>query len=446
VPAADAVPSTADRLAHLYRRGGFGATADQITSAAASGYDAAVSALVEGLSAADTGADAITAPTLSQPPPPLQRRSMSTADRHALSAQIHHEFADLALWWVSRMLTTTNPLKEKLTFLLHGHFPTAISKVRFPIYMYGQNQIFRTQGGGDFATLTQAVAADPAMLIWLDANSNKASNPNENFARELMERFSMGIGTYAQADVRAGAYCFTGWRVDPRTGTFSVNAAQHSPTSQTFLGTSGVSTGQEVIDIVTHSQASSRFVPSRFWSYLAYPVTANDPVVAHLAPAYAANRNVGQLLSAIFRHPEFSSSKARTGLIKQPVEYLIGTLRALGVTPTALAARSKELLAVLTGLGQVPFDPPSVGGWPQNDYWLSSSAALARWTFAHGLSQVADISTVADASRVERVDAAASLLAVSRWSTTTAKALQRASGDPRMVVTLALVSPEYVSN
>ena len=345
------------------------------------------------------------------------------------------------------MLATSNPLKEKLTFLLHGHFPTAISKVRFPVYMYDQNQLFRSQGSGDFDTLTQAAAQDPAMLLWLDANSNKASNPNENFARELMERFTMGIGTYTQADVRAASFCFTGWRLDPRTGSFDIASRQHSTAPQTFLGVSGVDAGQQVIDLATHSDASSHFVPSRFWSYLAYPVTPGDPVVADLAPGYAADRNLGHLLTAIFQHPRFTQAPSLQGLVKQPTEYVVGTLRALGVTPTELAARRPaELVGVFANLGQVLFDPPSVGGWPQNSYWLSTSAALARWKFAHQVARTTDISTVADASPGDRVDAAAEMLTVSSWSATTASALQRAASDPPTLVTLALVSPEYVSN
>ena len=442
-----AVEATAtDRVAHLFRRAGFGALPDQLSAATAAGYDATVANLVSGLTAADPGADAVAAPTLSAPVPATERRAMDVAARRALSAQLHHEFIDLTTWWVGRMLATSNPLKEKLTFLLHGHFPTAISKVRYPAYMYGQNQLFRTQGSGDFDALTQAVATDPAMLIWLDANSNKAADPNENFARELMERFTMGIGTYTQADVRAGAYCFTGWRLDPRNGTFSIAARQHSTAPQDFLGVDGVNTGQQVIDLVTHSHASSLFVPSRFWSYLAYPVSPGDPVVADLAPGYAADRNIGNLLTAILQHPQFTQPQALQGLVKQPTEYIVGCLRALGVTPVELTRSPTELLRDFEGMGQVLFDPPSVGGWPQNSYWLSASAALARWEFAHGLARRADISPVSDASPADRVDAAAALLTVPRWGAATAGALQRSAADPPTLVTLALVSPEFVSN
>ena len=433
-------------VAHLFRRAGFGAVPDQLAAASTAGYDATVSSLVSGLTAPDPGADAVPTPVFSIPVPAAQRRAMDLAARHALSAQLHHEFVELTTWWLGRMMATSNPLKEKLTFLLHGQFPTGISKVRYPAYMYGQNQLFRAQGSGDFDTLTQAVAADPAMLLWLDANSNKESDPNENFARELMERFTMGIGNYTQDDVRAAAYCFTGWRVDPKTGTFSIASRQHSTTPQTFLGVNGVNSGQQVIDLVTHSHASSLFVPSRLWSFLAYPVMPSDPVVADLAPAYSADRNIGNLLTAIFQHPQFTESGSLQGLVKQPTEYVVGSLRALGVTPTDLAQTPAALVQALSGMGQVPFDPPSVGGWPQNSYWLSASAALARWEFAHGLTRKADISLVVDASPTDRVDAAAALLAIPRWGPATSGALQRAANDPPTLVTLALVSPEFVAN
>ncbi len=439
-------PTTSELVAHLYRRAGFGAVPNQLAAAAGAGFDATVSVLVDGLGAPDPGADAVPAPTLSTPPPPSQRRAMGVTARRALSEQLHHEFVGVSTWWLSRMLATTNPLLEKLTLLVHGHFPTAISKVRFPLYMYGQNQLFRSHGSGDFGALTQAVASDPAMLIWLDANSNKASNPNENFARELMERFTMGIGTYTQSDVRAAAYCFTGWKLDPRTGTYAFDAAQHATTPQTFLGSTGVTTGRQVIDIVTHSDASSRFVPSRFWSYLAYPVAPDDPVVSDLAPGYAADRNVAKLLAAIFRHPRFIERASLQGLVKQPAEYVVGALRALGVTAADLQAKPGLLLQTFAGLGQVLFDPPSVGGWPQNLYWLSTAAALTRWNFAHHLARRGDISLVADAAPAARVDAAAGMLSLSGWSSQTAAALRRAATNPPTLVTLALVSPEYVSN
>ena len=269
-------------------------------------------------------------------------------------------------------------------------------------------------------------------------------DPNENFARELMERFTMGIGTYTESDVHAAAVCFTGWTLDRKTGSMVIRPLRHDSTPQTFLGVTGLNSGQQVIDIVTHSDASAEYVPAALWSHLAYPVTTTDSVVADLSPSYATDRNVANLLRAIFTHPEFVSDTARTGLIKQPTEYVVGTLRVLGITPAEISGG--RVLPTMAGLGQVLFDPPSVGGWSQNEYWLSTAAALARWQFAHRLAQVADISAVADEAPPARVEAAASLLGLAGWSSATATTLGKAANDPPTLMTLALVSPEYVSN
>jgi uncharacterized protein (DUF1800 family) len=284
------------------------------------------------------------------------------------------------------------------------------------------------------------------MLIWLDAASDKKENPNENFARELLERFTMGIGTYSELDVRAAAFCFTGWRFDRATGSFVVDQHQHSTTPQTFLGIPGITTGQQVIDIASHSSASARYVPAAFWSHLAYPVTTSDPVVAELSIAYAGDHNVAKLLAAIFTHPKFTSAQAATGLVKQPVEYLVGALRALQVPPSAVMSSQLPVYDVLADLGQIPFDPPSVGGWSQNEYWLSTAAALARWRFASRLARVADISPVSDVPPSSRLDAAAALLGITGWTAPSAATLREARANPEELMTLAMVSPEYVTN
>jgi uncharacterized protein (DUF1800 family) len=260
-----------------------------------------------------------------------------------------------------------------------------------------------------------------------------------------MERFTMGIGTYTQADVRAAAYCFTGWRFSRRTGQFVISPLEHSDTPQDFLGQTGINAGSQVIDLVTHSAASSRFIPSSFWSLLAAPTTPSSQVVSDLAPAYAADRNIANLFQAIVTHPDFLSTTTGDGLIKQPVEYVVGTLRALGVTASAATTAVRPLVTVLAEMGQVPFDPPSVGGWGQNTYWLSTAAALVRWKFADKVAREGDISLVADSAPPARLEATGQLLSVPSWSPTTASVLRRAP-DPATMVALALVAPEYVSN
>jgi uncharacterized protein (DUF1800 family) len=436
--------SVPGQVALLFRRAGFGASSSEIEAASAKGYSSTVEQLVGALSGPDPGADAVAAPTLTPYPSDPAQLTTASAAKKVLERTLAIEHVALTNWWLERMVATSNPLREKLTFLLHGHFPTGISKVKFPIYMYAQNQIFRTMGPGTFDVLTQAVAADPAMLIWLDADLDKAADPNENFARELMERFTMGLGTYSEADVRAGATCFSGWQLDRTTASLVINPRQHSTVAQTFLGVSPVSTGQQIIEMVTHSSASASYVPAAFWSHLAYPVTPSDPVVRDLAPGYNADHSIANLLSAIFTHPDFVSSASSSGLIKQPTEYVVGAMRTLGISATQFTRLGVQ--PTLGALGQVLFDPPSVGGWSQNEYWLSTAAAMARWEFAHQLGTAADLSTIADEAPSSRVDATASLLGLSGWSTTTASALRQAEGNPQTLLTLALVSPEYVNN
>jgi len=440
--------ATAD-VALLYRRAGFGASAAELRTATAAGYQATVTSWVDGLASEDPGAAALAPPELT--PFPADYASIGgpgSPGRRQLQASLRREFPTLVQWWVARMTAATNPLTEKLPLLLHDQFPTAVSKVQFPSLMLGQNMVFRRAGPGSFGALTLAVAQDPAMLIWLDANTDHRAHPNENFARELFERFTLGIGNYTQADVTAAAACFTGWRFAPATGGFLFDPLDHDPTPQTLLGQSGVNTGEQVIAIATSSPASARWVVSRMWSFLAYPVAPDDPVVAELAPAYQADLDMSGLLRSILLHPQFTSPTTAAGLVKQPLEWVAGVLKALGVPPPAVADGTIPVTAALAGLGQIPFDPPSVGGWPQNEGWLSTAATLVRWEAAARLvrSPLVDPSVVADASTGDRPDAAATLLSVPSWSSNTATALAQVADDPAAVIALALVSPEYVRN
>jgi uncharacterized protein (DUF1800 family) len=373
------------------------------------------------------------------------RRAGDTATARDVERQLAVERRALIGGWLARMVASTRPVREKLTFLLHGHFPTALSKVRYPDLMARQIDLLRAQGAGSFADLTQAVATDPAMLLWLDAASDVAADPNENFARELMERFTMGIGTYREADVRAAAYCFTGWRIDLAQGGFVFDPALHSSVIQRVLG-APVSTGQEVVALVASTPASHRFVPAALWSHLAYPVAPSDHVVDALSAAYAPSLSMTDLLRAVFEDPAFVSTTAATGLVKQPVEWLVGALRSFGVTADQVTSHQDFLLETLAGMGQIPCNPPSVGGWAQNEYWLSTSAALARWTCAHALASVVDLAAVADAPASARIETLGSVLGVPTWSPTTASVLRQAGGDPALLTTLALVSPDYVTN
>ena len=235
------------QLSHLYRRAGFGASHDRLKQLAPGGYDAAVDALLA-RPPGDAGADALPRPNLVSTVSPgdvetLEERKARTQARAAQRREI-------VLWWMDRMVATSVPLREKLALFWHGHFATSIEKVNEASFMLSQNEIFRSLGGGRFDALTQAVAKDPAMMIWLDSNQNKKGSPNENFARELMELFTIGIGSYSDGDVREAARAFTGWRINRKTGEFSIVRAQHDP-------------GQKTISVVSVPMAAKR--SSRCW-------------------------------------------------------------------------------------------------------------------------------------------------------------------------------------
>ncbi|HET6793590.1 MAG TPA: DUF1800 family protein, partial [Acidimicrobiales bacterium] len=314
-------------LEHLLRRAGFGGRPEEVDAAVADGYEATVDRLVAGATGA-TRASLLPLPPLTPGPAYLALHPKPQSIYKRLSL----ETLALQAWWLAQMATTTEPLREKLTLLWHGHFATAVSKVVAPDFMLGQNRIFRAMGAGSFELLTSAVAEDPAMLIWLDAGSDTKGSPNENFARELMELFTLGIGNYTEADVKAGARCFTGWRL-LGNASLGVKVADHDDGVKRFLGHTGNLSGADVLHIVTNHPASHRWVASRLWSHLAWPVSPRDPVVAPLARRHGEDLDIGRLVRSILMHPQFRSDRARTGLVKQPIEYVAGTLRALGVKP-----------------------------------------------------------------------------------------------------------------
>jgi len=429
----------ADRsaIALLLRRAGFGPTSSEVDAASAAGYGPTVAALLD-FTGTDP-ADASPVPTFA-PYQPRAARSLTLQQRQAINHERTIELRQTQLWWLSRMTSTSHPLREKLTWFWHTHFATSFDKVQRADLMYRQNQLFRAQGAGNFEVLTQAVAKDPAMMLWLDTATDKKAHPNENFARESMELFTLGIGNYTEADVRDAARAFTGWVISPLTESWALQARQHDDGIKTVLGQTGDWGGEDVVHILVNSPASHRWIVAGVWSHFAYPVATTDPVVNDLVPGYTADLDITNLVKATLLNPQITSSQARTGLIKQPVEWVVGALRALGL-PTG----EDRVVTALTALGQVPLRPPNVGGWPQNEYWLTTASSLARLQIAAVAVNLADLSPVTDVPAAQRVDATANLLSVD-WSAPTAAALDKVADNPKELVALALVSPDYLLN
>lgn len=370
---------TSSDIAHLYRRAGFGASPADLEAAVSAGYQATVEAFIAGGgTATDSTGDTIAAPSFA-PYRPLPGESATPEHLEAAVAQgrvLTAELAQLQAWWMERMVVTATPLREKMTLLWHGHFATSVSKVGFPNLMYLQNQLFRITGMGNFEDLTQAVTKGGAMMVWLDTIVDRKGKPNENFARELMELFTLGVGHYTQADVEQAARCFTGWTYDRMSDQWSVQSRQHDDGIKTFLGRTDNLSGEDAISTILAKPESARFVVAKVWSHLAYPVATTDPVVAQLAEAYAPSLNIADLLRAVFIHPAFRSRKARTGLVKQPIEYVVGALRSLNLdasgerldpatgrpAPTVPPAKSYPTLAAGAAVSPAHWPRPNACG------------------------------------------------------------------------------------
>lgn len=283
----------------------------------------------------------------------------------------------LGYWWANRMLTTHRPLEEKMALFWHGHFATSEDKVRDYRKMLKQVTLFQQNGLGDFRTLLVGVAQDPAMLAFLDAGVNVKGAPNENFAREIMELFTMGVGNYSESDIREGARAFTGWNFK---GTkFVVNDAQHDGGEKSFLGQKGNFDGVDIIDIILKQPATADFVAAKIYRYFVRDDISPETRKKLGAVLRDNNYQIAPLLNTIFLSRDFYSSASCGGHIKSPVELLISTYKKLG---QSAVPGVPDFYDTTTALGQTLFWPPTVAGWAQGRSWITPGLLIERGNFA----------------------------------------------------------------
>ncbi|GAA1837228.1 DUF1800 domain-containing protein [Pseudonocardia ailaonensis] len=359
-----------------------------------------------------------------------------TAAKKAARQQRAEQARQLTVWWLDRMATTTAPFPERLTWFWHGHFATSVQKVRSAALMAGQNATQRRLGGGDFRALAAAMIVDPAMLIWLDGRGSSVGKPNENLAREYMELFTLGVGHYSEDDVRQAARALTGWTVNA-DGTATFRPPRHDPGPETVLGDTAPFDAPGLADLLTGRPESAAFLAGRVWARFVSDTPPDPATLDGLVAAYGPQRNVTALVRAAVSAPAFTDPASV--LVREPVLWLVGALRALGLPASRVPAAA--LRSGIRGLGQEPFAPPSVGGWPAGTPWLTTAAALERLRLAEALAAAGDLSPVADQPQAQRVDAAAALLGVT-WTGRTAAALRPLAARPPQLVAAALASPE----
>jgi uncharacterized protein (DUF1800 family) len=321
-------------------------------------------------------------PEVSVPPPPWtatydrpQRETlMSLEAREAYRKEQLRRALELRAWWFAEMLTTPSPLTEKLTLFWHGHFVSAQQKVRIAHLMYRQNQVLRRHALGNFRAMLHAIARDPAMLIYLDTAGSRSEAPNENFAREVMELFTLGEGHYAERDIKEAARALTGWGVNRDDGEVVFRPRQHDAGVKTLFGRVGRYDMDAVLDLLLEKPEAAEFIAAKLWKEFVSPTP--DPVeIRRLASVFRnADYEIQPLLRALLTSSAFYAQANRGTLVKSPVDLLVGTLREFRFQVNEPA----PFVAALRQLGQDLFNPPNVKGWPGGEAWIHSSSLLGR--------------------------------------------------------------------
>ena len=347
------------QAAHLLRRAGFGGSPADINAFTQLDAQRAVDALFRASDPAGAFADY---------PPELATLNTTQYGPRKTAVQ---------MWWLDRMLRTRRQLAEKMTLFWHNHFATAVSKSP-PEMMARQIDLFRLQGLGNFRTLLASVTRDPAMLVWLDNRFNTKGHPNENYAREVMELFTLGLGNYSEDDVKAGARAFTGWTL--KNGEALYRPELHDDGVKTFLGRTGAFTADDAIDIIVQQPIHQRFIARELLEAFVY----SDPepeLIEGVANVYAISGfDLAKTVGAIIRSNVFYSARAYRAEPKSPIEFALGTLRTIGATSVPT-----NLPGVLARMGQEPINPPMVKGWDGGPAWINTSTMLARFNFVNSL-------------------------------------------------------------
>ncbi len=366
--------------AHLLNRAGFGGTPAEIEHLVKLGPEKAVDHLVDYEKIPDDTA----APDWAKPDPTRVDRYLKLRDatpemrqkmvREEQQNQRQH-MVDLKYWWLQRMAKGPRPFQEKMTLFWHGHFATSVEKVRDAYLMWLQNDLFRQQGTGNWLKLLTAVAKDPAMLIWLDQGQSRKDHPNENFAREVMELFTLGEGHYTEKDVTEAARAMTGWTYDRRDQEFIDRPRIHDMGTKTVLGKTGDFNGDDVLALIVEQPQAARYITAKLWTFYAGQ-SPSDELVTALSEEFRKNGNEFKpLMKTMLRSQEFYTDSVVRNQVKSPVQWLVGSVRVL--------ERDLPLpfvcFALTRNLGQDLFAPPNVKGWDGGLSWITTNNLLARY-------------------------------------------------------------------
>jgi len=381
-------PFDAVKAAHLLNRAGFGGTPAEVAAVMQQGPIQAVDALLD---FPDAGADEQSqtdVPDLSgidgypksfkdlrsqlqgktQEQIKEIRQKLMMANREAIEA--------VMTWWLKRMSTGPHPLQEKLTLFWHGHFTTSAKDEKAASLIWNQNELLRTNSAGNFRTFVRQISRDPAMLDYLNNNENRKAHPNENYARELMELFTLGIGNYTEPDIKNSARAFTGWGHDG--DDFIYRKFQHDDGIKYFMGHEGNFDGDDIIDIILTQPACPKFISGELFSYFAYEQPDESLASALGAVLRDSRFEMRPLIRTILTSKAFYSPTAIGTQIKCPIQLVVGTTRLLDIP----SPEGRQITQSFRQMGQIPLMPPNVKGWPGGQLWINTSTLFVRYNTA----------------------------------------------------------------
>ena len=422
-------------ISRLFHRFGFGPRPGEYAKALADGVEVTRAQLLT-VPAVDAGLAKVVEPEITDLGP---RPKPNTAEIVPFAIAMRYQSQQMVVWWLDRMAQSDHGLTEKMTWFWHGHWATSVDKLNYPLPMFKQNKTLRTYCLGNFKDMTRAMINDGALQFWLDGQDSTVKAPNENLGRELMELFTLGVGRYTEDDVKNISRALTGYQVARSSGEVTLNERRRDRNPVTLLGTTAVFTGDTLADFLVARDDSAKFISERLWYRF---ISSTEDMPANFVAKNAfANREISAAVVAMAN--DSAMRDAKYAMVKSPVEWFIAACRALELTPSQLKTPA-QMINFLDKLGQVPFSPPSVGGWPAGEAWLSSATAQYRLSFATWLVKQSDLRVLKSLTPAQRMIQSADWLGVPEWSPRTKAALRGAQADPAQFALLALCSPEYI--
>ncbi|HUR88018.1 MAG TPA: DUF1800 domain-containing protein [Ramlibacter sp.] len=375
---------SADEARHLLIRTGFVPSAGEVRAFEGRSAEQAVDDVISAARRAQP-LHALPPEAISAPPAAVAQKTMSRDERQMARREQIREGFGIKEWWMREMVESPTPLAERLTLFWHGHFATSQQKVVRADAMWRQHELLRANAMGSFRDMLHGIARDPAMLVYLDGARNRKEAPNENFAREVMELFTLGEATqgggYTEGDIREVARAFTGWSLERDDLSFRFRPAMHDFGTKTVLGHTGSFDGDQVLDILLDQPQAARFIVEKLWVEFVSP-TPDPREVERIAQRFrSTNYDIAVAMRELLLSREFWDAANRNSLVKSPVELVVGAVRELGIRPQDV----RPMVQKSAQLGQNLLVPPNVKGWPGYTEWINATTLLERRRFADQL-------------------------------------------------------------